>query len=1259
MVKKGLTQANTLRSNNTTSTGYGIVYADEIIGSRSVKTKEDLNKLPDWVLGKDNKLEKGTTYYVENEKCFYIYTGSEWKQSFKSIGLPVKSWYAYDNDITGTAATSQILDISKIIKGDDLYVGTQDGIEEQPHPFATIVVYNDEVNKVPIAYITLFESSDPDNPENNTVVASAKVFGVITKNVFPKTPDFNNINYYEGNCRPLDTGTQITNWKHTGGNSIVDKVGELNHLSFTGNTIKTSEIDFTAATLQKFNNSVSDTSHNICAQYSVVDVTHNNIVGQMLLIGDSLGHMVTEILTTSATLNNGVINWNEHSDTVVNTYIRRNHVKEGGNSSIAVGSWSTWTYYSGESQFNDFKILVAKELNKKVNTSDIVQQTGDSTTSVMSQKAVTDAIQAEIDRATAAEKANAQAIAEEKAATQVKVEVLNRKIDAQKNEINVAKEEALQAIAKNEQSAITNFNSQRVTPEMLSESTKQLIEASGGGTITNLPDDEDLTSVDDGTGSNVLKFADKTYNPDNFSGKGYKRLRKNIKKINLAVTKITVNSIPNKDGEISITINSINTHISLIKDVHNTPALVAKTISDTLASAYKDYDIEVTDNIITLTRKHSGEVTSSVFDVTDTEVILNIEDSVKSVNRNILTKNMLNGIHTIYEIRYDFDLDGETITWLGDVTLDFTKGGSLNNGTISAGVCIKGIIRGNAVFRGNVSYIIHSSYFDNKENSYLNVIIDKLMSFLGNNRFGMNCVLILDRNYIINGTLILPNVISIDGANHSISFTSNTSEGIIVKKTTNSTTGSSFIKNIIFVGDPTNGYILNLKSTCIIDNIYFYKATRFIKCTDYIDNINISNIYCSNRNLGDDINIVLGRGEAINVQNINDGISIFKYMGQITMKNIINPYIYLYNCKATLDNMVFETGFVKLYYSRVIFTNLSISSNLGRSQYSLEINNPEIKQVVDSSLLNFNLSTLSKSTLVFINSGAKSNSYIFPPKYKDFQDIKSFDDNFIIEGNPLSDFSFAYSDKIDNAVISHSNYGQVVSANKGYSIHNPVSISTKVSDLTYTRSDYYKNLANDHTNYNCDLRKYAFIKAVVLFDENRKIGYETSKQRVISNGINFSIINIQNAQDGQCIVFYLLDETDRVLKKSRILYYYGNNILFTDYGIGSSPLQDCDNIDSYEECLNFTCMGDNVICKLNRVPEVGTWKEGDIAEVNNIRYIFRNNTWLLDNVYKLETSKRPSLKSNDEGFEYYDTILKKKILWNGSAWVNLDGTELS
>lgn len=61
---------------------------------------------------------------------------------------------------------------------------------------------------------------------------------------------------------------------------------------------------------------------------------------------------------------------------------------------------------------------------------------------------------------------------------------------------------------------------------MLSESTKQLINASGGGTITNLADDEDIESV--GQDLKVLKFADRAYNPGIHVGMGYKILRRNI-----------------------------------------------------------------------------------------------------------------------------------------------------------------------------------------------------------------------------------------------------------------------------------------------------------------------------------------------------------------------------------------------------------------------------------------------------------------------------------------------------------------------------------------------------------------------------------------------------------------------------------------------------------------------------------------------------------------------------------------------------------
>lgn len=40
------------------------------------------------------------------------------------------------------------------------------------------------------------------------------------------------------------------------------------------------------------------------------------------------------------------------------------------------------------------------------------------------------------------------------------------------------------------------------------------------------------------------------------------------------------------------------------------------------------------------------------------------------------------------------------------------------------------------------------------------------------------------------------------------------------------------------------------------------------------------------------------------------------------------------------------------------------------------------------------------------------------------------------------------------------------------------------------------------------------------------------------------------------------------------------------------------------------------------------------------------------------TSQRPTLTSTEEGFEYYDSTLKKKILWNGTEWTNMDGASL-
>lgn len=64
-----------------------------------------------------------------------------------------------------------------------------------------------------------------------------------------------------------------------------------------------------------------------------------------------------------------------------------------------------------------------------------------------------------------------------------------------------------------------------VTESMLSESVKQLMFSSGSH-VTNMPDEEDLTTTGGEFGS--LKFKDKMYEPENYSGLGRVYLRKNF-----------------------------------------------------------------------------------------------------------------------------------------------------------------------------------------------------------------------------------------------------------------------------------------------------------------------------------------------------------------------------------------------------------------------------------------------------------------------------------------------------------------------------------------------------------------------------------------------------------------------------------------------------------------------------------------------------------------------------------------------------------
>lgn len=75
----GQPKSGTMRVANATSSGFGIIYADEIIGHRRVDTFEDLKAIPNWALydqagGAEISTAKGQLWYVSDQSKMYQLT---------------------------------------------------------------------------------------------------------------------------------------------------------------------------------------------------------------------------------------------------------------------------------------------------------------------------------------------------------------------------------------------------------------------------------------------------------------------------------------------------------------------------------------------------------------------------------------------------------------------------------------------------------------------------------------------------------------------------------------------------------------------------------------------------------------------------------------------------------------------------------------------------------------------------------------------------------------------------------------------------------------------------------------------------------------------------------------------------------------------------------------------------------------------------------------------------------------------------------
>lgn len=135
-------------------------------------------------------------------------------------------------------------------------------------------------------------------------------------------------------------------------------------------------------------------------------------------------------------------------------------------------------------------------------------------------------------------------------------------------------------------------------------------------------------------------------------------------------------------------------------------------------------------------------------------------------SKNILTQDMINEPNTVYEIRYDFDLNGETINIPEGCTLKF-EGGSLSNSTLNGNnteiisVYTKKIFDNLNLNNSFISTIIYPEYFGaladgiTECSTAINLASEFCRNIKGNLKFTQGI-------YLVSDTLIL-GAINVDG----------------------------------------------------------------------------------------------------------------------------------------------------------------------------------------------------------------------------------------------------------------------------------------------------------------------------------------------------------------------------------------------------------------------------------------------------------------------------------------------------------------
>lgn len=678
--------------------------------------------------------------------------------------------------------------------------------------------------------------------------------------------------------------------------------------------------------------------------------------------------------------------------------------------------------------------------------------------------------------------------------------------------------------------------------------------------------------------------------------------------------------------------------------------------------------------------------------------------TVDGVKKNILTAVMLSEENTIYEIRYDFDLNGETIEMQEGCTLKFC-GGSLKNGTIrfnNSYLCgnvnilteLNGTIKNDYVYidwfgaeKNNVDFdnsIIFYKLFNLENNKSFDIILsvgiyyisnkielpnNTKFSILGENLietiikpnkpveyiFGLankkdNVLVVSFNNLTIDGNRTIPES-DINNVNKIFNNKSLAECGLLLGNKYNYITLSNIrIRNIDGPAIQAN----YLWST-LITKIYILNCYYGILCTGFSNILTISKCEIYNSKF---IPLVLDSDYTTNVLynciERNGGCAILAY-GDVNVSynyfennciNYLSNYIAIDNNSAQYNLPDFKTYILICRYNYDINTK-SLSSHLSSYGSSVYINCNSFQ----SSDINSYIITLSASDIVIENNIRNNKINLLSTFNLEYTSITyTIRDNVVREAwNNI----YKFSDNINIIYLNNNN-----------ELYNRTKILGIIDDDTLIKGNLINKL------FDIDIyRNYEVLPKAT--SEGKK--YNNNEVFINSNNRNLDIVLVSENTDITeyenkyvVIKYYIYNDTDNSWHCTYKTTKYAEKIQLSIPINKKFTLPECyflgteiTNEPTKLNRINKNVMiGDNKVIYLNYtgiikdfVPYSNYNAFDGLLFINGERFFkIKNNIIFLEN-------KLDNLNADYTNMlAYYNN---KLIFWNGTAWVNMDGTELA